>query len=170
MKENKHTPVLDIILFAAGVALLAICTGCATKSRHLDIAGAYLNQAGTVAVGSIEVQSAPEGVESAMVSYEDSAAWFSDAKEHSIRILLTGTNSVTAADGIVSNICAAFTATAPHLSSVVSNSQLPTLNSQLSISPARTSANDSPIESGPYSNSTVVKKGGATGTAGDSSF
>lgn len=152
MKENKHTPVLDIIIFAVGVALLAICTGCATKSRHLDIAGAYVNQSGTVAVGSIEVQSAPEGVESAMVSYEDSAAWFSDVKEHSIRILLTGTNSVTAADGIVSNICAAFTATAPQLS------------------PARTSANDSPIESGPYGNSSVVKKGGATGTAGDSSF
>ncbi len=149
MKENKHTPVLDIIIFAVGVALLAICTGCATKSRHLDIAGAYVNQSGTVAVGSIEVQSAPEGVESAMVSYEDSAAWFSDVKEHSIRILLTGTNSVTAADGIVSSICAAFTATAPQLS------------------PARTSANDSPIESGPYGNSSVVKKGGATGTAGE---
>lgn len=152
MKENKHTPVLDIIIFAVGVALLAICTGCATKSRHLDIAGAYVNQSGTVAVGSIEVQSAPEGVESAMVSYEDSAAWFSDVKEHSIRILLTGTNSVTAADGIVSGICAAFTATAPLLS------------------PARTSANDSPIESGPYGNSSVAKKGGATGTAGDSGF
>ena len=149
MKEKKHTPVLDIIIFAVGVALLGICSGCATKSRHLDISGAYLNQAGTVAIGSIEAQSAPEGVESAMVSYEDSAAWFSDAKEHRIRILLTGTNSVTAADGIVSNICAAFTATAP------------------SLSPARTSANDSPIESGPYSNSPVVKKGDATGTAGE---
>ena len=161
---KTQTPVLDILLFAAGVALLAICSGCATKSRHLDIAGAYVNQAGTVAIGSIEVQSAPEGVESAMVSYEDSAAWFSDVKEHSIRILLTGTNSVTAADGIVSNICAAFTATAPQLSTL--NSPLSTLNS----SPARTSANDSPIESGPYSNSPVVKKGDATGTAGDFSF
>ena len=89
MKEKKHTPVLDIILFAVGVALLGICSGCSTKSRHLDISGAYLNQAGTVAIGSIEAQSAPEGVESAMVSYEDSAAWFSDAKEHRIRILLT---------------------------------------------------------------------------------
>ena len=88
MKEKKHTPVLDIIIFALGVAVLCICTGCSTKSRHLDISGAYLNQAGTVAIGSIEAQSAPEGVESAMVSYEDSAAWFSDAKEHRIRILL----------------------------------------------------------------------------------
>ena len=147
MKEKKHTPVLDIIIFALGVAVLCICTGCSTKSRHLDISGAYLNQAGTVAIGSIEAQSAPEGVESAMVSYEDSAAWFSDAKEHRIRILLTGTNSVTAADGIVSNICAAFTATAPQLS------------------PARTSANDSPIESGSFDN--TPKKDDATGTAGE---
>ena len=86
MKEKKHTPVLDIIIFAVGVALLGICSGCATASRYL---------------------------------------------------------------GIASNICAAFTATAP------------------SLSPARTSANDSPIESGPYSNSPVVKKGDATGTAGE---
>ena len=146
MKENKHTPVLDIIIFAVGVALLGICTGCATKSRHLDISGAYLNQAGTVAIGSIEVQSAPEGVESAMVSYEDSAAWFSDAKEHRIRILLTGTNAVCSATSIVSNICAAFTATAP------------------SLSPARTSANETTSVSPDDINS---EKGNTTGTAGE---
>ena len=28
MKEKKHTPVLDIILFAVGVALIGICSGC----------------------------------------------------------------------------------------------------------------------------------------------
>ena len=28
MKEKKHTPVLDIIIFAVGVALLAVCSGC----------------------------------------------------------------------------------------------------------------------------------------------
>jgi hypothetical protein len=43
-----------------------------------------------------------------MVSYEDSAAWFSDVKEHRIRILLTGTNSVDSADSIVKDICNAF--------------------------------------------------------------
>ena len=96
------------------VALAATLAGCgSTKSRHLDISGAYVTQSGTVAIGSVEAQSAPEGIESAMVSYEDSAAWFSDVKEHRIRILLTGTNSTASADGIVSNICAAFTATAP---------------------------------------------------------
>jgi hypothetical protein len=163
MKER--TPIKDIILFAAGIALLAICSGCSTKSRHLDISGAYLNQAGTVAIGSIEAQSAPEGVESAMVSYEDSAAWFSDAKEHRIRILLTGTNSVTAADGIVSNICAAFTATAPQLSTL--NSPLSTLNS----SPARTPESLSPSSVGdtPKKDQTDDPSAlhSSTGTAGD---
>lgn len=85
---------------------LAIC-GCATKSRHVDLAGAY-SSGGTFAIGSVEIQSAPEGIESAMVSYEDSKAWFSDIKEHSIRILLTGTNSVNSADNIVKDICNAF--------------------------------------------------------------
>lgn len=28
MKEKKHTPVLDIIIFAVGVALIGICSGC----------------------------------------------------------------------------------------------------------------------------------------------
>lgn len=96
------------------VTLAATLAGCgSTKSRHLDISGAYVTQSGALAIGSVEAQSAPEGIESAMISYEDSAAWFSDVKEHRIRILLTGTNSTASADGIVSNICAAFTATAP---------------------------------------------------------
>lgn len=149
---KQKTPILDIILFAAGIALLAVCAGCATKSRHLDISGMYANQSGSVAIGSIEVQSAPEGVESAMVSYEDSAAWFSETKEHRIRILLTGTNSVTAADAVVSNICAAFIATAP---AIVSPST--------SLSPARTSAETST----PTGSDSSTEKGSATGTAGE---
>lgn len=99
--------VKDIILFFGALALFAIC-GCATKSHHVDLAGCYATQAGTLAIGSIEIQSAPEGVESAMVSYEDSKAWFSDVKEHRVRILLTGTNSVDSADSIVKDICKAF--------------------------------------------------------------
>ena len=103
-----------MLLLAAWVLVMVwFLSGCATKTRHLDISGAYVAQSGAIAIGSVEVQSAPEGVESAMVSYEDSAAWFSDVKEHRIRILLTGTNSTASAEGIVSNICAAFTATVP---------------------------------------------------------
>lgn len=108
---KMKVPITDILLFFGALALFALC-GCATKSHHIDLAGCYATQAGTLAIGSIEIQSAPEGVESAMVSYEDSKAWFGDIKEHRIRILLTGTNSVNAADLIVRDICSAFTAVA----------------------------------------------------------
>ena len=147
---KTKTPIFDIVMFAVGMALLAVCSGCATKTRNIDLDGMYFTEAGSLAIGSIEVMASPVGEESAAIRYAEDTAWLSPStKTHEIKILLTGTNAVAAADGIVSNICAAFTATAPQLS------------------PARTSANDSPIESGPYSNSPVVKKGDATGTAGE---
>ena len=99
--------VKDWMLFILVLLAIVIFCGCATKSRHVDIAGAY-SSGGALALGSVEIQSAPEGTESAMVSYEDSAAWFRDIKEHSIRILLTGTNSVSSAESIVKDICNAF--------------------------------------------------------------
>jgi len=147
MKEKKHTPVLDIILFAVGVALLSICTGCATKTRNIDLDGMYVSEAGTLAVGSIEVMASPEGEESAAIRYAEDTAWLSPStKTHEIKILLTGTNAVCSATSIVSNICAAFTATAPALS------------------PARTSAKETTSVSPDDANS---KKGNATGTAGE---
>ena len=103
-------------LAVMALIILILCCGCSSpKSRHLDIAGCYVTQSGTFAVGSIEAQSAPEGVESAMVKYTDDTSWFSDQKKHTISILLTGTNSTVHADAIVSNICRAFTRTAPIL-------------------------------------------------------
>ena len=63
--------------------------------------------------GSIEVQSAPEGVESAMVKYEDDTSLFSDEKNHKINILMTGSNSVQSVTSVVHSICTAFIATAP---------------------------------------------------------
>lgn len=107
------TPWRDILLFAFGILLMALCGCTGTKSRHLDISGAYASQAGTVAIGSIEVQSAPEGVESAMVKYVDDVAFFSDKKKHSISILMTGTNSVQSVKDVVKNICEAFVEAAP---------------------------------------------------------
>lgn len=100
-----------LLFIVAGCAVFGGCT-TADKTRHIDVSGAYANG---MAFGSVEVQTASDESESAMVSYKDSVAWFSDAKEHDIRILLTGTNSVQSAGNIVSNICAAFVATAPVL-------------------------------------------------------
>ena len=107
----------DIILFFGGIALMALC-GCmsddAEKSRHLDIGGVWTNpKSGTLIAGSIEVQSAPEGVESAMVKYEDDTSLFSDKKNHKINILMTGSNSVQSVTSVVHSICTAFIATAP---------------------------------------------------------
>ena len=52
--------VKDWLLFI--LVLLAIVIFCwyATKSRHVDIAGAY-SSSGGLAIGSVEIQSAPEG-------------------------------------------------------------------------------------------------------------
>ena len=111
--------IKNIVLFFSGLALMALC-GCmsddAEKSRHMDIGGVWTNpKTGTLIAGSIEVQSAPEGVESAMVKYEDDTSLFSDEKKHKINILMTGSNSVQSVTSVVHSICTAFIATAPIL-------------------------------------------------------
>ena len=110
------TPLKDIFLFFGTIALMALLAGCLSNdTHHASFAGMYATQSGTLAIGEVEIQSAPQGTESAMVSYEDDTSWFSDAKKHKIRILLAGTNSVTASPAIVSNICWAFVRAAPLL-------------------------------------------------------
>lgn len=109
--------IKNIILFFGGLALMVLC-GCMSddseKSRHMDIGGVWTNpKTGTLIAGSIEVQSAPEGVESAMVKYEDDTSLFSDEKNHKINILMTGSNSVQSVTSVVHSICTAFIATAP---------------------------------------------------------
>lgn len=91
------------------LAGLALLTGCRTKTRNLDLAGMYASEAGTVAIGKIELMSAPDGAESAAIRYKEDTAWLSPGtKTHEVKILLTGTNSVEKADGIVKHICEAF--------------------------------------------------------------
>lgn len=107
--------ISDIFIVVFALTLLYACSGCATKARHIDLAGLYATEAGVLAVGAVEIQSAPEGIEAAMVSYADDTSWFSDEKAHKIKILLTGTNAVHTADKIVADICDAFKATAPAL-------------------------------------------------------
>ena len=91
--------------------LLGLClfTGCRTKTRNLDLAGMYASEAGTVAIGKIELMSAPTGEESAHIRYKEDTAWLSPStKTHEVKILITGTNAVDKVDGIVKNICEAF--------------------------------------------------------------
>lgn len=99
-----------LIILSFGVLALG---GCATKSRSVDMNGMYATDTGTLAIGSIEVMSAPVGEETAAIRYAEDTAWLSPStKTHEIKILLTGTNSCNNAAGIVRNICSAFTAVA----------------------------------------------------------
>ena len=95
-------------IMMAAVAALAL-TGCATKTRSVDLDGMYVSEAGTLAIGSVEVIAAPKGEESASIRYDEDTAWLSPTtKTHAIKIMLTGTNSVMSAKRIVSDICTAF--------------------------------------------------------------
>lgn len=106
-----------LIILTLGV--LAIC-GCATKTRSVDMDGMYASEAGTLAIGSIEVMAAPVGEETATIKYEEDTAWLSpQTKTHEIKILLTGTNAVGSAKSIVKDICAAFTAVHPATTNAV---------------------------------------------------
>jgi hypothetical protein len=99
-----------LIILTLGVLA---ASGCATKSRSVDMNGMYATDTGTLAIGSIEVMSAPVGEETAAIRYAEDTAWLSPTtKTHEIKILLTGTNSVTNAAIIVRDICSAFTAVA----------------------------------------------------------
>ena len=99
--------------FALILALAVIFCGCATKTRNLDLDGMYASETGTLAIGSVEVMAAPVGEESASIRYEEDTAWLSPSvKTHEIKIMLTGTNAVSSATGIVENICRAFTTVA----------------------------------------------------------
>jgi hypothetical protein len=118
---KRYTIYWAVRLFGSShyAALILACfciIGCAApKARYIDLAGAYVSKTGTFAVGSVEIQTAPENTESAMISYSDSVSWFRDIKEHRVAVFLTGTNSVLAAPAIVTNICSAFVSAAPYI-------------------------------------------------------
>ena len=97
------------MVVSAATLWAALLTGCASKTRNLDMAGMYASEAGTLAIGKVEVMSAPTSEESAHIRYKEDTAWLSPStKTHEVKILLTGTNAVEKADGIVKNICEAF--------------------------------------------------------------
>lgn len=97
-------------------ALAAIATGCATKSRMIDIKGMFVSESGQLAIGYAHVDAIPEGTESAVVHYkEDVALLRPSVKTHDIDITLTGTNAVGSAESVVSSICQAFVSVAPSI-------------------------------------------------------
>lgn len=110
---NRKETNMKTSFAIASIISAAILAGCATKTRSIDIAGMYASESGAFAIGRIEVQSAPEGVESAAIRYSEDTAWLSPSvKTHGIKIMLTGTNAVSSATGIVESICKTFTTVA----------------------------------------------------------
>ena len=108
-------------LVFASILAAAFC-GCATKSRSVDIGGAWLSETGQLAVGKIHVDAIPEGTESAVIHYtEDTALLSPSTKTHDIDVILTGTNSVYHASSVVASICDAFVAVAPKIVEVNAN-------------------------------------------------
>lgn len=96
--------IKHIIIFFSAVSLIAIC-GCSTKTRNIALDGLYMNDAGTIAIGSADVMSTPIGEETVAIRYKEDTAWLSPStKTHEIKIMLTGTNSVSSATGIVKHI------------------------------------------------------------------
>lgn len=107
-------------------ALAALACGCATKSRHVELKGMYVNgKTGAVAIGYGEVDAIPEGTESATMRYSEDTAWLQpQIKTHDIRVLLTGTNAVEHIVDVVKSICDAYQSTAPAI--MQSNAQVAT--------------------------------------------
>lgn len=97
------------LVMSAATLWAALLTGCASKTRNLDMAGMYASEAGTLAIGKVEVMSAPKGEESAHIRYKEDTAWLSPStKTHEVKILITGTNAVDKVDSLVKSICEAF--------------------------------------------------------------
>lgn len=97
-------------------ALAAVASGCATKSRAIDIKGMFLSETGQLAIGYGHVDAIPESTESAVIHYEEDVAMLKPSeKTHDIDIILTGTNAVSSAEGVVKAICEAFVAVAPRV-------------------------------------------------------
>lgn len=116
MKAETKITVMRAAFVAALFALAWCLTGCATKARSFEAKGMYISESGQLAVGKVHVDAIPEGTDSAVVHYtEDTALLSPSTKTHDIDIILTGSNSVGSANGIVKSICDAFVQVAPSI-------------------------------------------------------
>ena len=90
-------------------AIAAIATGCATKTRNVEIDGLFTQaEAGMLAVGSVDVMATPAGEEGAMVKFAKDYNYFQSQPNYDIKVQMTGTNSVQRLPDVVRAICEAF--------------------------------------------------------------
>lgn len=116
MKLIKTIAKVIATILGIGMAMVVLA-GCATsdKTRTIDADGMYANAAAeTIAIGSVEVMSAPNGEDSAFIKYAEDNAWLSPSmKLHNISVQLSGTNTTHCVTNIVKSICEAFIAVKP---------------------------------------------------------
>lgn len=117
MKIIKAITKVILTLLGIGTAMVVLA-GCDTttpKTRSIVADGMYANAASeTIAIGSVEVMSAPQGEDSAFIKYAEDNAWLSPSmKLHNISVQLTGTNTTLYAKDIVKSISEAFIAVKP---------------------------------------------------------
>lgn len=111
--DNTGMDEAAIVAAVAVVVMLAVlCCGCATKSAFVEGSGMYANaKTGIVGIGTMDIEAIPESVESAYIKYDEDTAWLSPStKTHSVKVVLTGTNSTAKVEGVVKSICDAFKA------------------------------------------------------------
>lgn len=114
-----------LIIIAALAASFCGCMGL-DRSRYIEGKGMWANgKTGSVAIGALEIDAIPAGVESARLAYDEDTAWLQpQIKTHKFRVTLTGTNSIEKIDEIVKSISDAYQSTAPAI--MQSNAQVAT--------------------------------------------
>jgi len=134
-KKFWKTMLTTAAVVAAAVIVGFYCSGCATKTRNVEIDGMFVQaESQTVAIGSVDVMAAPVGEESAIVKYDEDTAWLSPStKTHSIKIQLTGTNCTEKVDSIIEHICKAFIPTAAIVNGVTISPNTNSVNAASSI-------------------------------------
>ena len=80
-----------LLLMVILVVLVAATSGCASsKARSIEAKGLYGSDSGQVAIGRVQVDAIPEGVDSAVIHYTEDTAWLSPStKIHKIARLST---------------------------------------------------------------------------------
>jgi hypothetical protein len=110
----KLIPPFEAWYLALILAIAAIFCGCVTEHKAVDVGGkgVYVDpKSGKMAVGSLSVSTVPADAESVVFKVDEDTAWLSDRFLRDMNLRLTGTNSVSHAEGIIKAICGTFTAT-----------------------------------------------------------
>jgi len=166
LSERIASGLIILWLMSVCFILSAFTSGCATKTRNVEVDGLFINESGTLAIGSVDVMAAPIGEESAIIKYGEDTAWLSPStKTHAIRIQLTGTNCTEKATGMVESICRAFVPAAAIVNGVSLTTNAP--SRAASIIKAATTASSAPVSSSATSTNDVTQASSVVSPQGE---